>query len=80
MDDLNKRVITLEIKNKKLENDLAWENSFLKKMIESIFISLCFLLYIFLPSKINVFLIVLIPMVGYILINVFLKVIKKNLD
>lgn len=46
MDDLNKRIINLEIKTKILESDKAWEKSILNRIIELAFIYITSFLFI----------------------------------
>ena len=46
MDDLNKRVINLEIKTKILESDKTWEKSILKRIIELAFIYITSFLFL----------------------------------
>ncbi len=46
MDDLNKRIINLEIKTKILESDKTWGKSILKRIIELAFIYITFFLFL----------------------------------
>ena len=46
MDDLNKRIINLEIKTKILESDKTWEKSILKRIIELAFIYITSFLFL----------------------------------
>ena len=61
MDDLNKRIINLEIKTKILENDKSWEKSILKRIIELAFIYITSFLFLLVIKQVNILVACLIP-------------------
>lgn len=78
MDDLNKRIINLEIKTKLLENDKAWEKSILKRLIELIFIYITCFFFLLVIKRVNVLVSCLIPMISYVMYLFLLNLVKKS--
>ncbi len=77
MDDLNKRIINLEIKTKILESDKTWGKSILKRIIELAFIYITFFLFLLIIKRANKLIACLIPMLSYIIYLFLLNLVKK---
>ena len=78
MKDLEKRIEMIEVRNKRVELDKRWETSLTRR------ISICILTYIvvvtfsYLINKgNNIFLSSLVPVIGFTLSTLSLKVIRK---
>lgn len=77
MDDLNKRIINLEIKTKILESDKTWEKSILKRIIELTFIYITSFLFLLVIKRVNKLAACLIPMLSYVIYLFLLNLVKK---
>ena len=77
MDDLNKRIINLEIKTKILESDKTWEKSILKRIIELAFIYITSFLFLLVIKRVNKLVACLIHMLSYIIYLFLLNLVKK---
>ncbi len=77
MDDLNKRIINLEIKTKILESDKTWEKSILKRIIELAFIYITSFLFLLVIKRVNKLAACLIPMLSYVIYLFLLNLVKK---
>ena len=77
MDDLNKRIINLEIKTKILQSDKTWEKSILKRIIELAFIYITSFLFLLVIKRVNKLVACLIPMLSYVIYLFLLNLVKK---
>ncbi|MGN1000621.1 MAG: hypothetical protein ACI4OG_01635 [Bacilli bacterium] len=77
MDDLNKRVINIEIRNKRVETDKAWETSLTRRIIIVILTYIVALLYLKVADTTNPFLGALVPCGGFFISTFSLKFAKK---
>lgn len=77
MEDLNKRVINIEIKNKKIEIDNAWRNSWTRNVLLLILIYLIALFCLKFKNSLNLYLWALLPCFGFLLSTLILKLVKK---
>lgn len=77
MKDLEKRIEKIEIRNKKVEIDKAWETSGVRKVCIALLTYLVVLCYTYIIKKVDsIFLSSLIPVIGFLLstLTVFLFV------
>ena len=77
MDDLNKRIINLEIKTKILESYKTCEKSILKRIIELTFIYITSFLFLLVIKRVNKLVACLIPMLSYVIYLFLLNLVKK---
>ena len=77
MSDLEKRIANIEERNKKVENDKAWEVSKTRITIIVIMTYIFASLYIYLADTTNPFLGAIIPSFGFLLSTQSLIIIKK---
>ena len=77
MDDLNKRIINIEIRNKKVEADKAWEVSWTRKILILVLTYIFAFLYLKIADTTNPLLGALVPCLGFFLSTLTLKFIKK---
>ena len=77
MEDLNKRVINIELRNKRVECDKAWEISKTRKIIILVLTYIFAVLYLKVADTTNPYFGALVPCVGFFLSTLSLKFIKK---
>lgn len=77
MDDLNKRVMNIEIRNKKVETDKAWEVSWTRKILILILTYVVAFSYLEIADTTNPYLGALVPCLGFFLSTLTLKVAKN---
>ena len=77
MDDLNKRVINIEIRNKRVETDKAWKTSLTRRIIIIVLTYIVALLYLKVADTTNPYLGALIPCGGFFISTFSLNVVKK---
>ena len=77
MDDLNKRIINIEIRNKRVELDKAWEVSWTRKILILILTYIVALLYLKIADTTNPYLGAFVPCLGFFLSTLTLKLVKK---
>ena len=77
MEDLNKRIINIEIRNKRVEADKAWETSYLRRGIILVLTYVIAVLYLKIADTTNPFLGALVPCIGFFLSTLTLNIIKK---
>jgi len=76
MDDLNKRIINIEIRNKKVETDKAWEVSWTRKILILVLTYIIALSYLKIADTTNPYLGALVPCLGFFISTLTLKVVK----
>ena len=78
MENLEKEIEEIRKRNKKVELDKKWETSITRKIFIAILTYIVVIIYSSLTNKINnVFLSSLVPVIGFILSTLSLKVIRK---
>ena len=76
--ELEKRIVEIEKRNKKVEADKAWETSFLRKILILILTYIFATLYLKIADTTNPFLGAVVPTVGFLLSTQTLNIIKKK--
>lgn len=77
MDDLNKRIINIEIRNKRVELDKAWECSWTRRILILILTYAIALLYLKIADTTNPYLGALVPCLGFFISTLTLKLVKN---
>ena len=76
--DLEKEILEIKERNKRVEKDKAWETSFTRRICIVILTYLVVILYSYLINEFdNIFLSSLVPVLGFILSTLSLKFIRK---
>lgn len=76
--DLEKEVEEIKERNKRVELDKKWETSMTRKMCIAVLTYIVVIAYTILTNKIsNVFLSSLVPVIGFTLSTLSLKVVRK---
>lgn len=76
--DLENEINQIKVRNKRVELDKSWETSWTRKITIMILTYLIVLLYSFLVSKFNnIFFSSLVPVIGFLLSTLSLKLIRK---
>lgn len=78
MDNLEKRITDIESRNKKVENDKAWETSLLRKLLIIGFTYIFAVLYLMVADTTNPFFGAVVPCVGFYLSTQSINFIKKK--
>ena len=76
--ELEKRIVEIEKRNKKVEADKAWETSFIRKILILILTYIFATLYLKIADTTNPFLGAVVPTVGFLLSTQTLNIIKKK--
>ena len=79
MEDLNKRVINIELRNKRVECDKAWETSKTRKIIILVFTYIFAVLYLTIADTTNPYFGALVPCGGFFLSTLSAKSFLANL-
>ena len=78
MDDLEKRIEAIEKRNKKVEEDKAWETSWTRRICIMILTYIIVVIYSYIIRKTdNVLLSSLVPVIGFTLSTLSLKLVRK---
>ncbi len=78
MNNLEKRVEAIEKRNKKVETDKAWETSWTRRICIMILTYIVVIIYSYLVRNYdNVFLSSLVPVIGFTLSTLSLRLIRK---
>lgn len=76
--DLEKEILEIKERNKRVEKDKAWETSFTRRICIVILTYLVVILYSYLINEFdNIFLSSLVPVLGFVLSTLSLKFIRK---
>ena len=78
MKDLESRIEKIEERNKRVENDKAWETSALRKILIIIFTYVFAVLYLKIADTTNPFFGAVVPCVGFYLSTQSINIIKKR--
>lgn len=76
--ELEKRIMDIEKRNKKVESDKAWETSTLRKILIIVLTYIFAVLYLKIADTTNPFLGAVVPCVGFFLSTQTLNIIKKK--
>ena len=76
--ELEKRIIEIEKRNKRVEGDKAWETSNLRKTLIIILTYIFAVLYLKIADTTNPFFGAVVPCVGFLLSTQTLNIIKKK--
>lgn len=78
MKDLEKRVVAIEKRNKKVEADKAWETSWTRRICIMILTYIVVIAYSYVIRKSdNIFLSSLVPVIGFTLSTMSLNLVRK---
>ena len=78
MNGLEKRIARIEERNKRVEKDKAWETSWIRRICIMILTYIIVVIYSFIIKKVdNIFLSSLVPVIGFLLSTLSLKVIRR---
>lgn len=78
MNDLEKRIEAIEKRNKKVTTDKAWETSWIRRICIMVLTYIIVLIYSYLVRNYNnIFLSSLVPVIGFTLSTLSLKLIRK---
>lgn len=77
MKDLEKRIEEIEARNKRVENDKAWETSFIRRIIIIVFTYIFAVLYLKVADTTNPYFGAVVPCAGFFLSTLSLKIVKK---
>lgn len=77
MTDINKRVATIEKRNKLVELDKAWETSWTRRISIALLTYLVVVAYLGFVIKINPWLNALVPVVGFLLSTLTISYLKQ---
>lgn len=76
--ELKKEIEQIKERNKKVERDKAWETSYTRKICIAILTYLVVVTYSYLISSVtNIFLSSLVPVIGFLLSTLSLKIIRN---
>ena len=76
--NLEKEILEIKERNKRVEKDKAWETSFTRRICIVILTYLVVILYSYIINKFNnIFLSSLVPVLGFVLSTLSLKFIRK---
>lgn len=78
MDELEKRIKKIEERNKKVENDKAWETCTLRKILIIVMTYIFAALYLTIADTTNPYFGAVVPCVGFYLSTQSLKLVKKH--
>ena len=78
MKELEKEIELIKMRNKRVEADKAWETSWIRKICIAVLTYLVVVCYNYGTTKIsNIFLASLVPVIGFLLSTLSLKVIRN---
>lgn len=78
MDELEKRIESIEKRNKKVETDKAWETSWTRRVCIMILTYIIVIIYSYIVRNYdNILLSSLVPVIGFALSTLSLKLIRK---
>lgn len=77
MENLEKRISKIEIRNKKVETDKAWETSWTRKILIITFTYIFAVLYLKVADTTNPYFGAVVPCVGFFLSTQSINIIRK---
>lgn len=75
--ELDQKIIEIEKRNKRVENDKAWETSTLRKILIIIMTYIIVVLYQTIADTTNIFLSAVVPCLGFYLSTQSIELIKR---
>lgn len=79
MNELEKRIEAIEKRNKRVETDKAWENSWIRRICIMILTYIVVIVYSYIVRNYdNILLSSLVPVIGFTLSTLSLKLIRKT--
>jgi len=76
-ESLEKRMEEIELRNKRVEADKAWETSWTRRIVIAVLTYLVVVAYLHFVIKINPWLNALVPVVGFLLSTLTVSYLKK---
>lgn len=77
--EMEKEIIKIKERNKKVELDKAWETSWTRKLCICVLTYIVVVIYSYVINKItNIFLSSLVPVIGFTLSTLSLNIVRKN--
>lgn len=77
MKDIEKRIASIELRNKKVETDKAWETSWTRRMSIMILTYIVVVCYLHFVVHIDPWINALVPVIGYFLSTLTVSLIKQ---
>ncbi len=77
MKDIESRISAIESRNKRVEQDKAWETSWTRRISVSVITYFSVVSYLFVIKNNNPFINGLVPVIGYLLSTIALPIIRK---
>ncbi|MBP6884911.1 MAG: hypothetical protein KBC17_03790 [Candidatus Pacebacteria bacterium] len=77
MDELTRRIEEIEKRNARVESDKAWEKSPIRRVSIAILTYLVICLFLYVIGEENIFVLALVPVFGFILSTISLRLIRK---
>ncbi len=77
MNDLEKRISAVEERNKKVEQDKAWETSLVRRISIAVLTYSIVVVYLLVIQNEKPFINALVPVTGYLLSTLFLKTVRN---
>lgn len=78
MEDLEKRIETIELRNKRVEKDKAWETSLTRKVCIMVLTYIVVVSYSYVVRNYdNIFLNSLVPVIGFTLSTLSIKIVRN---
>ena len=77
MDELTRRIEDIEKRNARVELDKAWEKSPVRRISIAILTYLVICLFLYVIGEENIFVLALVPVLGFILSTISMKIIRK---
>jgi len=74
---LQEEIKTIKQRNKKVENDKAWETSFFRKLVIFVLTYFVIVLFMYFAKINNAFINAIVPAIGFLLSTLTLPIIKK---
>ncbi len=78
-ENIQNRLASIEARNARVEADKRWERSFVRRISIAILTYIVICIFLFSIHASNVYLTALVPVVGFILSTISLRVIRKIL-
>ncbi len=75
--DLEERISKIEERNKRVEADKKWERSILRRVSIAVLTYLLICLFLYTINETNIFLKAVVPVVGFILSTISLRILRK---
>ena len=81
MEELEKRIEQIELRNKRVESDKAWETSWTRRICIMVLTYIVVIIYSYIVRNYdNIFLSSLVPVIGFTLSTLSLKIVRRIWD